>query len=184
MYNNFITQKRLKKFLDYEPETGIFRWKIRKASKVVVGVPAGCPDREGYNRITIDGHPYRASRLAFLYMLGYFPENEVDHIDRVVDNDRWSNLREVSRQCNVRNRCIQKNNRSGVTGVVYVKKSCKWKAGIGVNKKHYVIGIFDTFLEAVCHRLAAEQCLGWYHCDSNSPAFKYVKKNIQWPVKK
>lgn len=35
------------------------------------------------------------------------------------------------------------------------------------------------FDEAVCYRLAAEQCLNWSGCYDNSSACKYVKENIQ-----
>ena len=32
--------------------------------------------------------------------------------------------------------------------------------------------------DAVCARLAAEQCLNWEGCDSNSSAYQFVKKYI------
>lgn len=33
--------------------------------------------------------------------------------------------------------------------------------------------------EAVCHRLAAEQCVNWPGCDSSSPAYQYVQKMLR-----
>lgn len=174
-----ITQEYLKQRLDYNPDTGIFVWRkntqIRFAGKV-----AGSIHANGYIVININGKILPAHRLAFLYMKGYFPENDCDHINRIRDDNRWSNLREVSKQCNTRNSKTYSTNTSGVRGVSWYKTYNKWVAQIILNNKQYGLGYFKDFTEAVCYRLAAEQCLEWEGCDSNSPAYLYIKEIFKW----
>ncbi len=55
----------------------------------------------------------------------------------------------------------------------------KWRACIKLNGSTMHIGRFTDFSEAVLHRFAAEQCLGWEGCDSSSPAYQYVKTIIK-----
>lgn len=68
------------------------------------------------------------------------------------------------------------SNTSGVKGVGRHKASEKWRAYIQVNGKLIHLGLHEDLMEAVCHRLAAEQLENWHGCDSSSPAYKYVKK--------
>ena len=176
-----LTPEELKRNLHYDPETGIWTRLIRSANTVKIGDIAGGINKEpsqGYRYIGVAGGLYKSSRLAFLYMLGYFPENDVDHINRVRHDDRWINLREISHQCNLRNSKIPDNNTSSIKGVSWHKAGKKWMGHITVNNKLKYLGLYKSFLNAVCARLAAEQCLNWHGCDSNSPAFQYVQKRI------
>lgn len=174
---DMLTQERLKEVLDYDPESGVFTQKLRTSQRVKVGEQPGCIT-DGYRIITIDASHYRAARLAFLYMDGYLPENDVDHINQIRDDDRWKNLRHVSRSCNIKNFGNRKDNTSGVKGVVIINGPNKWKAQITVNGKNINLGHYYDFDDAVCARLAAEQCLGWPGCNGNTPAYQYVSKNI------
>jgi len=176
MRRNKLTQNRLKELLYYNPDTGIFTWRISKPG-ITKGAVAGCLNN-GYINIMVDRLPYLAHRLAFLYMLGYFPENEVDHKHRNRSDNRWSKIREVSHSCNAQNIGNPCNNTSGVKGVYYLKSRCKWSAFIYINNKCKSLGNSVDFDEAVCTRLAAEQCLDWSSCDTNSPAFDYVERYI------
>ena len=117
-----LTQKRLKELLHYDPSTGIFTWLVALSKKVKIGDIAGHIDSKGYRHIGVDCDVYRASRLAWLYMEGYFPEHEVDHEDRVRHNDRWKNLRHLTHSCNLKNRGVNSNNTSGITGVNWDKR--------------------------------------------------------------
>ena len=116
-----LTQKRLKELLYYNLDTGIFTNRIDR-SNVKVGDIAGYINSKGYRCIRVDCKIYRASRLAWLYMKGYFPEHEVDHEDRVRHNDRWKNLRHLTHSCNLKNRGVNSNNTSGITGVNWDKR--------------------------------------------------------------
>jgi len=168
-----LTQERLKEILHYNPKTGIFINKIQRSFSAKKGKTAGAIDGQGYIVIGINYKSYLAHRLAYLYCYGFLPENGLDHIDRIRHHNWISNLREASTQCNQRNYGNRKDNKSGVKGVSFYKN--KWRANIKNNQKQHNLGVYKSFDNAVCARLAAEQCLGWEYCDSNSPAFEYVK---------
>jgi len=128
--------------------------------------------------LKVDGVKYQAHRLAWLYVYGYLPENDIDHIDRIKGNNRIENLREVSKVCNLRNTGNIRSNTSGVKGVSFINKKHKWQAQIMINRTSFHLGYFTSFTEAVCHRLAAEQCVDWEGCDSSSPSFVFIQKHI------
>ena len=168
-----ITYERLKELLHYDPDSGIFVWNIGRPG-ASVGTVAGAIRHDGYVRIGVDNKRYLAHRLAWLYVHGYMPENSIDHINRNPLDNRICNLREVSHMCNMRNIDTPKNNTSGVKGVIWNKHNLLWVAVIG-NK---TIKYSRDFTEAVAHRLAAEQCLGWAGCDSSSSAYKYMQEYL------
>lgn len=175
-----LSHKELLRQLMYNPWTGIFYWKINTSNNSIKAYSiAGSKKTNGRITIKINSKPYYAHRLARFYVDGYMSENVIDHKDRVPYHNWISNLREVSGQCNQRNTKSRKDNTSGVKGVYADKYSGKWTAAVRVNNKSKYLGIHKDFDEAVCHRLAAEQCLDWEGCDSNSPAYLYVKENIQ-----
>jgi len=90
-----------------------------------------------------------AHRLAFLYMEGVFPPNQVDHIDRNRKNNRWENLRTATNAENCRNR-------TGVIGVYENKKTGGWYASIGVEGKSKYLGYFKTKEDALKARQDGE----------------------------
>lgn len=177
--NNQLTQERLKELLDYDPLTGVFVWKVQASNNVKIGDIAGCNHSEGYRAITIAGKIYKAHRLAWLYVYGYLPEPQIDHKDQVRHHNFIENLREVSQSCNLRNTGNYQHNTSGVKGVCWHKRVKKWRACLRVNDKIKHLGYYSDFANAACARLAGEQACNWSNCDSNSPAFQYVKNNIQ-----
>lgn len=172
-----LTQEYLKEILHYDKETGIFIWKRNLSTKNKK--EAGWIDGNNYRQINLKNKQYYCHRLAWLYEYGYFPENEIDHINKIRNDNRICNLREVSRVCNARNGKLSINNTSGVKGVSFFKRDNNWTAQIMINYKTYKLGYYDDFDDAVCARLAAEQCLNWSGCDKSSPAYLYVKENIK-----
>lgn len=158
-----LTQDRLKAVLNYNPKTGLFTRTVFRSSNAKKGDVAGSLTVNGYFEISIDNIRYLAHRLAFLYMIGHFPEHNIDHINGIRNDNKWCNLREVSQSCNIRNGKIHFDNKSGVTGVFWYTKPRKWAANIFKGKRKW-LGCFKNFDEAVCHRLAAEQCLDWKDC--------------------
>ncbi len=173
-----LTQEKLKELLHYDPLTGIFIRKVRTANRVKIGDVAGTINSKGYLQIGIEGKSYRAHRLAWLYVHGYFTEYGIDHKDRIKTHNQISNLREVSQQCNLRNCGIRITNISGMRGVLWNKKTNKFQAQIAINYKQKYLGIYADFENAVCARLAGEQACNWSGCDSSSPAFQYVQKML------
>ena len=68
-----ITQEYLKSILDYNLDTGIFTWKVNKSQRSNIGDVAGWLDG-GYTKIEINNKPYKAHRLAWLYVYGEIPK--------------------------------------------------------------------------------------------------------------
>ena len=173
-----LAQKRLKDLLYYDSGTGKFKWKLSGTGRRK-NLDAGTKKPDGYVAIAVDKNIYLAQRLAWLYEYGYFPENDIDHINRDKADNRIKNLREVSRQCNARNCGNIKSNTSGIKGVYWFKRLKKWEVRITIDQKNIFLGLFSDYSDAVCARLAGEQCVGWSGCDSSSPAYKYVYENIR-----
>ena len=171
-----ITQKLLKELLSYDPETGTFRWNVANSNRIHAFDIAGCVYNTGYRVISMLGKQYLASRLAFLYMDGYLPEHDVDHVNRIRDDNRWVNLRHVSRMCNMRNRPVPAHNKSGISGISWDNPNGKWRVYIGVNGRTIHVGRFHDFDDAVIARLKAEKKHGFPECDLESSAYSYLKK--------
>lgn len=179
-----LTQKRVKELFDYNPFTGELRWRIFVGGNSKVGGLVGSQNPQGYYRTELSGKKYLNHRLIWLYVYGYIPENPIDHINRNPSDNRLKNLRETSPSCNMRNASQLSSNTSGVKGVGWQKDKQRWAARIKVDKKSKNLGYFLCFLEAACHRLAAEQCLDWNDHDAKSSAFKYVRKELRLIKKK
>jgi hypothetical protein len=142
-----LTQARLKELLHYDPETGVFTWLVARGRYVKPGTAAGSHDRAGYLRIGVSCRIYAAHRLAFLYMTGETP-TEVDHINRVKDDNRWSNLRSASRSENVANTPLRRDNSSGYRGVGWYPRYKKWCAKGRLCGKSVHLGYFASLEEA------------------------------------
>lgn len=175
MKNQRLTQAYLKSIINYDPETGEIKWLEFKKNRHENLLATSASSR-GYNNIAIDGKLYRASRIAWLYMEGYFPEYEVDHINRDRGDDRWYNLRHATRACNSSNRMLSKNNKSGVAGVSFEKATSKWKAHISHNNKRKTIGRYHSMIDAVLARYNAEQAIGENYCNQKSTAYEFLKE--------
>lgn len=183
-----LTQSYLKECLTYDPDTGIFVWNTRplshfKNSHGMNTFNAQLANKEtvykgnrGYFMISLNKRLYLAHRLAFLYMEGYFPENDVDHIDRDKSNNKWSNLREVSTQCNMQNCNLSKANKSGVCGVYWSRWDNKWIATIRVAGKAIYLGRFVNFEDAVMARYQEEVNNPLWTCSVESTSYKYLKE--------
>ena len=170
--NNEITQEELKNNLDYDPTTGIFT-RVKSYGKVKKGDIAGTLSDSGYIVIRVNVIRYPAHRLAWLYMTGEFPQNEIDHINRIRDDNRFNNLREVSRSKNHMNMSIPSNNKSGVVGVYFHKQRGKYQSQIKINGKNIYLGIYDNFEEAVTARKLAEVEYGFHKNHGNEPT-RYI----------
>lgn len=142
------TQDQLKKILKYDPETGCFTWLIQRSSRRKIGDKAGYLDPGRYVRINVQGHLHYAHRLAFLYMEGAYPKNDVDHINRSKSDNRWINLRKATRTENFFNRPLGINNTSGYKGVSFDKSKNKFSAIATINGKSNFLGRFNSALEA------------------------------------
>lgn len=142
-----LTQAHLKQLLNYDPKTGIFTY-LKEKGKRHIGDVAGAQDKYGYISIGIDYIKYKAHRLAWLYMTGEFPKNQIDHKDLNKSNNKWENLREADWFHNNQNVGISRNNTSGVKGVSWDSTTKKWRATIEANGGTYRLGRFNNLEEA------------------------------------
>lgn len=138
-----LTQKELKRKIEYNPETGEFFRKLKSGKKLI----NNRPNKEGYILIGVAGGgvPQQlAHRLAFLYMTGKIPKI-VDHINRNTGDNRWCNLRDATPQQNSRNR--KSNNKSGYLGVFWSKVAQKWQVQVTGSNEELVYGGLFEYLE-------------------------------------
>ena len=98
-----ITQEYLKARLRYRPETGMFYW----INGPRCNKRAGCYSGLNYVQITFGNKKYTGHRLAWLYMYGYMPK-EMDHKNRIRNDNRIENLRECTRSQNLANKLPRK----------------------------------------------------------------------------
>lgn len=136
-----ITRDQLKQILRYEPETGDFYW-VKPVSGVKPFSKAGHMVHK-YLCICINKRKYRAHRLAWLYVHGKWPENDIDHINRNPVDNRIENLREATRTENNFNKKIPLHNKSGFKNVSWNKFRNKWGARIKIKNKYQHLGLFD-----------------------------------------
>lgn len=156
-----ITHEHLKHLLQYEPSTGVFTWINCGSRRKLNGTIAGTADSKGYRCIHIEGRNYRAHRLAWLYMTGGWPRNQIDHVNRDRADNRWVNLREVTNQENMRNANKPRHNTSGVVGVNWHKRDERWRASIKVDGRSIHLGNFTSKERAIAARKSAERYYGF-----------------------
>lgn len=156
-----LTQARLKEILNYDPETGVFTWKVRLGSRANAGNVAGHAHNGGYRAIRLDGKAYLSHRLVFLYVSGEWPD-EVDHINHIRADNRLVNLRMSCRGENGKNYSISQRNKSGLTGVARYKITGKWYAQIRAGEERIYLGTYSSFFDAVAARKSAELKYGFH----------------------
>lgn len=148
--------EKLREALDYDPATGIFRWRFANHHHPIGGIATHNGPR-GYLATWCDGKIRPAHRVAWFYVTGEWPTGQIDHINRERADNRWANLRPATAHQNKFNRSLSRNNRSGVTGVDFLGRLTKWRAQIRIDGHCLHLGVFPSFDEAVAARKAAEE---------------------------
>lgn len=156
-----ITQERLKEVLLYDNIKGSFIW-LAPRGRQPKGSIAGYDTKRGYRGIKVDGACYFSHRLAYLYVEGVFPEYEIDHINGDRSDNRYDNLRSVTRSENHMNMGLTTNNSSGRIGVFWNNGKKRWTAKIEVNGKDIFLGHFKEFILASEARSIAEEKYGFH----------------------
>ena len=103
------TREYLCEVFDYDEWTGELTWKRPTSSRIRIGSPVGTINVSGYVGVKLNGGRYSAHRLIYKMMMGEEPQ-EVDHINNNRSDNRWCNLRSVTRQENQLNRIDTKRN--------------------------------------------------------------------------
>jgi hypothetical protein len=165
-----IPVEYLRDCFDYDPETGVVRWKIRprehfdndRAWKIFNSQNAGRECRTkasyGYLRCTLhfEGEVrwHFVHRIAWALTTGSWPK-EIDHRNGVRDDNRLSNLREATRTENHQNRAKRRDNTTGFVGVCFDRG--KFNANITIHKRARHLGRYDTKEEAYAAYCAAKR---------------------------
>ena len=134
-----VSYDRLLELLDYDPETGIFTWRVSTSRGIKPGQVAGTLSRYGYIRIAIGGFHYPAHRLAW-YIVYKDWQEQLDHKDRDRSNNSINNLRPATNSQNQGNRTV--DNRHGFKGIT--KQGNRYHAQITINYRTTYLGSFDT----------------------------------------
>lgn len=154
---NKETLELFTKALNYNPITGLFTWSdnVRDFNnKYYPDEIAGTINDKGYRILTVKGHKLLAHRLVFYFMTNKYPtpNQVVDHINHIKDDNSYANLRLTTIQQNNLNKTLAKNNSTGIQGVWYCQRRQQYIAQI--RKKGYKRWErkFDTLGEAECAR--------------------------------
>lgn len=164
---NPVTADQARTLLDYDPETGEFRWRARTPEMFVAkgqlsqetlcrmwnAKYAGQLTGEstyypGYHRLGILGRIYLAHRVAWLISFGEWPKEDIDHVDGNRARNVLSNLREASRAQNLQNISAKSWREGKLVGASQIRKNGRWRATISANYEIFHLGTFDSELEA------------------------------------
>jgi len=128
-----LSQAEVKARFDYDPHTGVFTCRL-------TGKPIGRPTAAGYLSTTLVGRTILLHRLAYFYMYGQWPVDQIDHVNGVKDDNRIINIRPASASQNGSNRGLSARNTSGYKGVYWDKAQSCWRACIKVDGRQQNIG--------------------------------------------
>lgn len=142
-----LSANEVSQWLSYEPTTGLFTWRRAPRNSAEIGDIAGSTDSHGYIRIMVLSQRHKAHRLAWLLMTGEWPTLQIDHINGIKDDNRWSNLREATLTQQRANTPVRKNSSSGRKNV-YQRPDGRWVARMKIGKKHIYLGSFPSIDEA------------------------------------
>lgn len=176
--NSLTSIEHLRQLLRYDPAVGVLywnarepewfedgkrsaEWRARNWNSAYAGKPAGYIAPHGYNLVQLPGRMECAHRIAWAMTHGEWPEF-IDHIDGDRSNNKLSNLRNVTRGQNARNKAKPSNNKSGVIGVSWYKGESRWVAEIKHEGRKISLGRYTVFEDAVKARKDGEARYGYH----------------------
>ena len=163
-----IKYEELINYLNYDPLTGIFTWKIDIFSgngkkQVCNGDIAGSVDKYGYLNIQINKKLYKSHRLAWLFINKEISKDlKIDHINHNKTDNKIDNLRLITQSENCKNRYLSTKNTSGCVGVSFCNLYKKWKVRISVDGNRKSLGYYAEKEEAILIRKQAEIDYGYH----------------------
>lgn len=174
-----ITAEYIRQLLHYDAETGVFTWRPRPASMFVggkrpaaymaatwnarfAGKPAGSVSKNGYVYFLILGEKRLAHRVAWLYVTGEWPKEQIDHENLIRHDNSFANLRPATSSQNGFNRSPTKRNKSGVKGVFWFARTRRWLAYVDAGRRRHYLGYFKNKADA---EIAAKAARNELHQD-------------------
>lgn len=152
-----IDQETVKKLFHYDAESGKLLWRYGNGRNVKPWQEAKALNGKGYVCVKVLGKNYPAHRIIWLYVHGDFPKQFIDHKNRVRNDNRLCNLRDVSRSDNAQNISLPSHNKSGHIGVSWIKTHNSWTVYVAVNKKNKWLGYYKNLDDAITARKEAEK---------------------------
>lgn len=156
-----LTHSEVITVLAYFKSSGEFYWRNHPHVHAALrGKRAGRARLDGYRDISVQRVRILEHRLAFFYVNGRWPAEQIDHINGLRSDNRWRNLREATKSQNMQNtaghRTRKSSSRVGVEFCAnFVGKP--WHAHIRVNLKRVTVGYFSSEAEAIAARISAEK---------------------------
>lgn len=86
-----LTHEELTRLLDYDPETGVFRWKVDRPRGVKAGHVAGSKGNSG-NIVMINSKLYQTRRLAWFIVTGNPPKNNLFSKNGDIYDEKFDNI--------------------------------------------------------------------------------------------
>lgn len=136
--------QRISLAVRYERETGLLYWNTKDKRRIK---RAGCKKSDGYVYVIFEAKYFLAHRVAWFIVHGSLPE-QIDHENMDRSDNRICNLRAATLVQNTLNRGPQRNNKTGIKGVLLYKQTGKYTARIRINNKIKHLGYFETPEEA------------------------------------
>ena len=161
-----IEVSKLHEYFTYDPESGLFTWKMRDGvSPQWIGKHAfkrafTTITPSGYYLCSIGSVRILAHRAAWAMQHGEWPIDCIDHINCDKLDNRISNLREATKSTNGMNRGRQSNNSSGHKGIHFDESRGKWIVQLSINGKRVVMKRFTELNDAL---IAHKEALEIYH---------------------
>lgn len=151
----------LQEYLSYNPITGHLTWIKKPSKKTVLNSRAGSKTKSGYRVIQLFGKTYQEHHVIWCLCNGYMPKEQIDHINHIRDDNRISNLREVTIAENARNR-TKRDSRVNEVGIWWCRNRRKYIAEITHQGKKVFQYSFDDIEEAIQARKAKAKELGFH----------------------
>jgi hypothetical protein len=139
--------RQLRKWLSYDADTGVLRWRLRPSSHVASGSAAGCLASKGYRIVRLGRKNFLAHRVAWALHYGEWPVGDLDHANMDKDDNRIANLRPASRPQNNAN-SPSRSSRGLPKGCYKLKGRERWYSQIKIDGETKRLGYFTTAAEA------------------------------------
>lgn len=143
----------------FRVENGKLIWQIARG-RMKPGAIAGRLNPDGYVVVMYKGRAMLAHRLIWLVTYGTWPQDRIDHVNGVHDDNRIENLRVATHSQNIANSKVRRDNAGGVKGATRLP-SGKWQAQIKANKVYRYLGTFENKDDAkAAYERAAKEAFG------------------------
>jgi len=130
-----------------EPE-GVLYWKNPVYPRRI-GKKAGYVNAKGYVHVSVRGIGLVLAHRIIMTMRGHVlgPRDDIDHINRIRNDNSVGNLRIVTPSQNILNRPFNRKTKTGIPGVTVFPTpggKIRYRARIVRNKKNISLGLYDT----------------------------------------